>query len=318
MDFILCTRAVRKGVFTSEAGTARYLAVPPTATDLMPEQSSKTDSWVKAVLFAADPEGKSTKAEQQGEILFFIHGFNMTTAQMLERHRMIRERLEAAGWKGVMVGFDWPSAASAINYVFYRLDAQLTAQTLVRGGIRLFTAAMRPGCRVNVHVLAHSMGAFVLREAFGTADYVQDIAQVSWIVGQAILVAGDISQGSLAAGNAMGEGIYQHASRVTNYSNPWDDVLSISGAKRLGASPRVGRTGLPEAVPTKAVNVDTGDYFVAHRATYRDMHLQFAGHTWYFYDPVFYRDLVLTLDGRIDRDAIPTRALVDGKLILKG
>ncbi len=318
MDYVLCTRALSKGQFTIEPGAARYLAVPPGATDLLPEHAATTKSWVESVLFDADPGKLSTKLEQHGEVLFFIHGFNTTTAQMLERHRLIRKGLNAAGWRGALIGFDWPSANSTINYLEDRFDAMDTARTLVRGGIQLFTKAMRPNCRVNMHVLAHSMGAFVLREAFGTADYLRSIAQVSWTVGQTILVAGDISQGCLAAGHAMGDGIYVHSTRVTNYSNPWDGALSVSGAKRLGASPRAGRVGLPATAPSKAVNVDTGDYFQAHEKTFAGKGLEFAGHTWYFNDKAFYRDLSLTLQGEIDRNAIPTRAVIDGRLILKG
>ena len=52
-----------------------------------------------------------------------------------------------------------------------------------------------------MHVLAHSMGAYVVREAFDDADDTADIAQKSWSVSQVMLVGVDVSVASLAAGN---------------------------------------------------------------------------------------------------------------------
>jgi hypothetical protein len=95
--------------------------------------------------------------------------------------------------------------------------------------------------------------------------------------------------------------------RLTNYSNPFDAVLKLSNVKRVGVAPRVGRVGLPESVPDKAVNVDCGRDYAAHEAEMDDV-LGAKSHSWHFGDPVFTMDLLHTLDGDIDRRAIPTRA----------
>jgi hypothetical protein len=108
--------------------------------------------------------------------------------------------------------------------------------------------------------------------------------------------------------------LYRHCVRLTNYSNPYDAVLSISGAKRVGVSPRVGRIGLPASAPSKAVNVDVGDYYDAHREDFA--HIPNSDHSFYFYDQTFLRDVHFTLKGEIDRMFIPTRVVRGDKLHL--
>jgi hypothetical protein len=36
-------------------------------------------------------------------------------------------------------------------------------------------------------------------------------------------------------------------------------------------------------------------------------------HSWYFSDPIFQKDLAITLQGKIDREKIPTRGPVPGR-----
>ena len=58
-----------------------------------------------------------------------------------------------------------------------------------------------PACKIDMHVLVHSMGAYVVREAFDDVDDTADIAQKSWSVSQVMLVGADVSVASLSAGN---------------------------------------------------------------------------------------------------------------------
>jgi len=113
--------------------------------------------------------------------------------------------------------------------------------------IALFSSIQRPDCRINVHLLAHSTGAYVVREAFDDADDRPAVAQRNWMVSQIALIGGDVSSQSMSEGNATTESLMRHCVRLTNYSNPYDSVLKLSNVKRLGAAPRVGRVGLPEA-----------------------------------------------------------------------
>jgi hypothetical protein len=85
--------------------------------------------------------------------------------------------------------------------------------------------------------------------------------------------------------------------------------------KRLGASPRAGRIGLPKDIPQKAVNVDCSKYF-ASKNPEQSVFTGTFNHSWQVGDETFALDLALTLEGEMDRLVIPTREKVDDQLIL--
>ena len=142
-----------------------------------------------------------------------------------------------------MVGFDWPAATSALNYLEDRMDAKTTAFRLVSEGIANFARMQRSDCYLNLDSLAHSTGASVVREAFEDADDRPGVAQQSWSVRQVMLLSGDVSAGGMAEGASKSSSLYRHCVRLTNYSNPFDNVLSLSDIERIGVAPRVGRQG---------------------------------------------------------------------------
>jgi hypothetical protein len=170
-------------------------------------------------------------------------------------------------------------------------------------------------CQINVHVLGHSTGAYVIREAFDDADDRPGVAQNNWTVSQLAFISGDVSSDSMSADNPTTESLYRHCVRMTNYTNHFDSVLKISNAKRVGLAPRVGRVGLPADVPAKAVDVDCSDYFATLNPD-PDAIGSFD-HSWQFADPVFAQDLFETIAGNIDRTVIPTREVRNGHLVLR-
>ena len=312
MDFVFVARNVSKGAFGNEVGRSRFLAVPDAAEDAVPSHNVTPKSWFDRVIFEAKT-GKAPNGEVLGDILIYIHGFNNSTRDMLTRLRLIRKGLEANGFKGVVVAFDWPSADTALAYLNDREKALDTAKRLVIDAILPFVAYNQPGCRISLHVLAHSMGAFVLREAFDRADYHAVAAAKSWTVSQMMIAAGDVSSSSMGI-NPESESMYRHCIRLTNYFNPMDSILSLSEVKRAGLSPRVGRVGLPAGAPSKAVDVDLGPHYNQIKGALKGV--QNPDHTFYFHDPLFLRDVALTVKGAIDRASIPTRRLENGKLVL--
>jgi pimeloyl-ACP methyl ester carboxylesterase len=313
MDYVFSARNVRSGAFGSEAGTTKYLEIPPNIKDPKPSHAIGLRDWFARVM-EDGKTGENAHGKAVGDVLIHIHGFNNDPATVLERHRALKKGLEAAGYKGAVVSFDWPSASSALNYLEDRTDAKLTALRLVSDGIKPFSRYVQQDCEISVHLLAHSMGGFVVREAFDDADDRPAVAATSWTVSQVMFAGADVSSESMGF-NATSSSLYRHCVRLTNYSNPFDSILSISGAKRVGVSPRVGRIGLPDSAPPRAVNVNVGDYYDTHRAKFAG--ITNADHAWYFYDNVFLTDVFLTLQGAMDRHVIPTRREQGGQLHLK-
>ncbi|MGB7268593.1 MAG: alpha/beta hydrolase [Albidovulum sp.] len=314
MDYVFCARNIRNGAFGNEPGSTKFLEIPGNVNRVNPDQAIARRAWLDRVMALAKVRDNPNTGAAMGDVLIYIHGFNNTQAVMLERHRAIRKGLEAVGYKGIVVSFDWPSASSALNYLEDRTDAKLTALRLVNDGIAPFSRFVQQDCEISVHVLAHSMGAYVLREAFDDADDRPAVAATSWTIGQAMMCSADISADSMGT-TPKSSSLYRHCTRLTNYSNPYDAVLSISNVKRVGVSPRVGRIGLPSGAPRKSVNVDCGLYYDEHRDNFAG--ITNSDHAWYFFDPNFLKDVYLTLLGEIDRESIPTRLIRDGRLYLR-
>ncbi len=313
-NFLMCTRAVSKNVFTDEPGPTRYLIVPDGEVPSPAHEVAKLETWVKALRKAATWGKDERVGGPRGDILVFIHGYNTSKKTVMDRHVQLKADMSAAGFKGVVMSFDWPSADSALNYLEDRHDAKVTAMQLVTDGIKVLSDNQTPDCGINIHLLAHSTGAYVVREAFDDADDYR-LANNAWTTSQVVFIAGDVSASSMTDGNSATESLYRHCVRLTNYSNLRDSVLKLSNAKRLGMAPRVGRSGLPQNVPTKAVNIDCTEYFKtlesdpAIRARDQIKVIGEFNHSWHIGNKHFAKDLFETLRGDLDRAVIPTRTL---------
>lgn len=309
-DFVMTVRAVEDREFAPEVGETQFLIVPD-SKDPSPENATTPALWFKAVRKAS--VWRNADKEDRGDILFIVHGYNMSETEVMACHRRLKEDLTAEGFKGVVVSFDWPSDNKTLAYLPDRHRAKLTALQLVTDGIAQLSKDQTPDCTINVHVLGHSTGAFVIREAFDDADDT-GLPNSAWGVSQIVFAAGDVSASSMSADDSSTESIYRHCVRLTNFSNRHDEALDISNVKRLGTAPRVGRIGLPDDAPSKAVNIDCTSYYEEltreeSPITAIDQPNGFMGmksHSWYFGNKMFTKDLFCVLIGK-DRTVIPSR-----------
>ncbi|MBQ1540478.1 MAG: alpha/beta fold hydrolase [Kiloniellales bacterium] len=324
--FVTCRSVNGDGTFGGDPDVVRYLVVPQGAAQpLAAHQNPSTGPvatrgtrWARGLLDGLPPSQNG----RDRNILFLVHGFNVDPQGALESHHKVVDGLARAGWSGRVVSFDWPSKGTPAAYLDDRVDVRTTANLLVSSAIQLFVtmtaarAASDQPCDVAVHVLAHSMGAYLVREAFNHADDDKPARDATWQVNQLAFISGDISSGCMSAGNAMTRGLYGHAGRITNYSNAFDGALQVSNVKRAFTAPRVGRVGLPDDAPDVACNVEAGDVWrpLATGGPGDIVH----SHTFWFECDPFFKDLKLTLDGHIDRNAMPTRTPIKpNRLTLK-
>lgn len=314
--YIMCSRKVRDNKFIAEPGETRFLKVP-IADVPSPDHEIASDKWFdevqKASVWGKDSRDSSKK---RGDILFFIHGYNNDQKkEVVLRHDQLNEDLKEVGFKGVIISYDWPSDNKAIAYLDDRHDAKKTAMQLVTDAITILAKRQKPDCSINIHLLAHSMGALVIREAFDDADD-SKLENNSWMVSQLILIAGDISSDSMTASNPTSESMYRHCIRLTNYSNLYDSVLKLSNAKRAGLASRVGRIGLPENMPVNAVNIDCSEYYNSLKGdedNYQNAQndqknrIGSKSHSWFIGNKKFTKDLFETLIGDSDRSVTAER-----------
>lgn len=297
-DYIITTRCIEKGIFGDEPGSTRFLKIPHT------QIPNPTHEITRSVFFY-ELVG-TPKAPLCDDLLVFVHGYNVKQTELISRHHSIRAGLTKAGYKGALLSFDWPAKGNAANYLEDRSDARRIALQLVDDCIKTFAIRVEKGCKVNLHILAHSTGSFIIREAFDDADDRDKIAKTNWSVSQICFVAADVSSKDMAETSSNSNSLYRHCVRLTNYYNPYDSILKLSNVKRIGVAPRAGRVGLPSEAPAKAVGVNCGSRFLkSHPIT--NPFIDPISHSWYFEDSIFYKDLAYTLAGDMDRNVIPTR-----------
>jgi len=307
-SFILSTRSKANDAFGQDVGPVTYLQVPDNVDDPLPSQNlNSAKQWMTAILQQADPEGKAL------DVVFFVHGYNTTSKEALTRQRLIEKELRARKYPCIVVGFDWPSESKTLLYLADRGKAQDSAAQLVKRGIVPFMTFSQPDCPINVHVMAHSMGAFVVREAFRSVDKMRDSGLANdWRIGQMVLFGADVSSACFALGNSDMIPTFNHCGRLTNYFSGYDEALAVSNAKNIDISSRVGRVGMPEDTPAddKALDVDCGPRYLAVPNRKFKVIDGLVSHSWYLEDSNWYDDLAYTLQGGIDRNSIPSRKLL--------
>ena len=92
------------------------------------------------------------------DVLVFVHGFNTT----IDEARFRLAQLTADGrFGGVPVLFTWPSTSSVLSYVSARENATISRDALTK----LLTDISHTSGVGRIHLLAHSMGAWLTMEA---------------------------------------------------------------------------------------------------------------------------------------------------------
>jgi len=310
-SFILCVRnkVSATDTFGEDIGIPAYLEVPD--NEKMPRPSHKlsgSKAWMDAIVAQANPQ-----AGAKLDIVFFVHGYNTPPEEALTRQRLVEAELRKRGFSSLVIGFDWPTSGSAILYLRDRNNAQAAASQLVDGGIIPFTKYFLKDCPIEIHLMAHSMGGFVVREAFRSIDKSRD-AKLSndWRLGQVVFFAADVSSECFEADHADMVPVFDHCGRLTNYFSGYDEALAVSNAKNIDLSSRVGRVGMPTDNPghEKAVDVDCGPRYHSVRDRKFKTIDGMTSHSWYLEDSIWYDDLANTLQGQLDRNLFPTRTKV--------
>lgn len=133
-QFVMCARAVENGHFTDEPGPTLFLMVPEGKRPLPEHAVKKPDQWFKKLRLAAT-WGKDSRDNKldRGDLLVFVHGYNNDQAIVMARHTQLKHDLIAAGYKGEIMSFDWPSSDKALNYLKDRHEAKITAWQIIHG-----------------------------------------------------------------------------------------------------------------------------------------------------------------------------------------
>ena len=202
--------------------------------------------------------------EHSRDTVIFIHGYNVSFKEALtDAARLKRNFSTAAGGPGVnVVLFSWPSDGSMMPFIAYandRQDAAASGPAFARGLLKLadFLRGSTPeeACDQRIHLVAHSMGNYVLRHT------VQEIVKHSSgrpvrLFDQVFLMAADEDDDAFEHDYKM-KPLPRLAKRVNVYFNNNDRAMAVSD-KTKGNPDRLGDDGprVPRGIPGKVTLID--------------------------------------------------------------
>ncbi len=208
------------------------------------------------------------------DTVIFIHGFNVSFVEALAAGALLAASLPG---KQNLVVFSWPSDGAAIPYMSYysdREDARASGPALARAYLKLFdfmqqlrerelkkldAAGAEPVvtelCDRSLHILAHSMGNYVLRQGV-QAIRAKEPRHIVRMFDQIIMAAPDEDDDAFELDEKM-RLLPSLARRITVYHNRHDRALVISDKTKSNPD-RLGSEGprMLDLLPKKVEIVD--------------------------------------------------------------
>ena len=272
---------------------------------------------------AMKDEGKDT--------LFFVHGYNNSPREVLGGLAFLKTKMESymAELKEIngkdvvpadliMVGFIWPSRDKLFGYLDDRAMAAASGPALARGLLKykdfLQQLPNREACNQKVHMVTHSMGAYVLRNAIqNITGYVA--GALPQVFNQVALTAPDEDSDAFDTNEKLRR-LPELCRRTTLYMNRGD--LALVASDRVKFNPaRLGQMGpsSPHTLPNNVVIVDAtkvaGD--IRDEQPLESGGQRLLGHGYPFYISDVTRDIAYALAGVAQDDDSTHRVWVPGQ-----
>ena len=229
------------------------------------------------------------------DTLVFIHGFNVTFTGALEAAARLADSVVVDGRQVNVVVFSWPSDGQAVPLMSYysdREDARASGPALARAYLKLRDYLVKLDseeyCQRRLHLLAHSMGNYVLRQGL-QALIAKEPAALNRFFDQILMAAPDEDDDTFEHDSKL-KLLPRLGRQVTVYFNPNDRALLISDKTKSNPD-RLGSDGprLIDMIPKKIVLVDCRN--VAGEADPLTMH------SYYIRSAAMARDLAEVLRG---------------------
>ena len=198
-------------------------------------------------------------------VLVFVHGFADDATKVLERHKSIKLHLPS----GVsLVSFDWPAGNPGSPKERYEKDkayATQTAPNLMSDCLQHLLPVFKYG--QNVHLFAHSMGAYVTEQAFQAPKGIK--------INHVLMAAADVDQLNYRAGSTPLTNFLDKCIDLTAY---WStDDAALHDSEDLNKYTPLGLKGYPDP--------DTpGGCYGVQCTTYYNRYVKYSGQ-----DATFYR-----------------------------
>jgi esterase/lipase superfamily enzyme len=192
------------------------------------------------------------------DAVVFVHGFNTSFDDSVFRFAQIVWDLQ---YKGLPVLFSWASKGAIVDYQYDRESA-----LVARGAFMELLTNLGERHKIStVHVIAHSMGNFLVLDALA-----RQAARPNTIMGQLIMAAPDIDRDQFVQHIPK---IKQFFRGLTLYASSADRALAVS--KRVaGGIPRAG--DVPLSGPIVLAGLETLDVSTLGEEMFGLNHTTFA------------------------------------------
>ena len=196
---------------------------------------------------------RTEMAEKDADTLIFVHGYNVDFKEAIQAAAKLGKALrEDYGLDMRMAVFSWPSNGQALpwDYVSDRRDGEASGPALARTLLK-FTDFLREvhrtrPCNHKVHLMAHSMGNFVLRHAL--SEYLSHApgGRPVRLFEEVLSMAADEDNDAFERDDKLRR-LPDMAQRVHIYHNRYDRALQGSDWTK-GNPDRLGNTGPREPI----------------------------------------------------------------------
>ena len=237
--------------------------------------------------------------QHQRDTVVFVHGYNVSFHEALTSAARLKRNLSTAeGGPGVnVVAFSWPSDGSMMPYIAYgndRQDAAASGPAFARGLLKLadFLRGSTPeeACQHKIHLVAHSMGNYVLRHT--VQEYMrQSAGRPVRLFDQVFLMAADEDDDAFERDYKL-KPLPRLAKRVNVYFNNEDRAMAVSD-KTKGNPDRLGDDGprVPRGIPGKVSLIDVTPVVDG-----------LVEHSYFLDSPRVVEDMIEVLSGRASKE----------------
>jgi esterase/lipase superfamily enzyme len=247
--------------------------------------------------------------QSKSDTIIFIHGYNVAFKEAMKSAAQVSDNFAHLNdGRGVnMLAFSWPSDGSMVPWIAYssdRRDASASGPAFARGILKLrdFLVELKDSqvCDQKIHLIAHSMGNYVLRHALQEIRR-QSPSGLPRVFDQIFLMAPDEDDDAFEHDHKL-KLLPRLARHVNVYFNRGDTAMSISDRTK-GNPDRLGDDGprAPFQVPAKVTQIDCTEVVSG-----------IVEHSYFVNEPKVVQDMAQVLRG-IDPKSVPGRDFLDDR-----
>lgn len=211
-------------------------------------------------------EIRSLRDKDNGNLLLYIHGYNIDFEKSCRRGALLQRAL---GLKERLLLFSWPADGNMLKYTWDEADLVWSVPHIAEF-LDLVVSAIGDG---NVDVVAHSLGARGIFQALNRLSY-RTSGKI--ILNELVLIAPDIDIDIFRQELPQLKNV---ARRITVYVSDKDKALKLS--QEVHGYPRLGQAGEELTIFEEVETIDISNISLK----------RFSGHIYHLFNPEVIDDL---------------------------